>query len=312
MESRNHQLDAKTAAIGAALMCALAICAPLASSKQFIFSISQEPQTSNVLGATGVCAYVVASGKNKKGFYITSVGPTGNWRVIGLQPGDLLLSVDRNSIEDAESADNAIRKSAGNMSRIVFVRPESDGTPKFITMKTTIPNGDDVNAPASAIEPTPAIMRKEAADGASTLDRNSIQALEAYGGELINRDRNKEHSQPIEMNEKLTHLARDYAQYLINTNTFAHIDQQGRNPEQRAAEHGIPSGVYENLAYQTYGLGDERTMIDREEAQMMAEPRGQQNHRGNIVNPKHCCMGVGIARNGDRLVMVHEFTDTPP
>lgn len=220
----------------------------------------------------------------------------------------MLMSIGKDAVVDAQSADQAIKHNVLQQQKILFVRPTADGTPDFITVKMSLPSAGTDGTPPPSVAPLPSASPSPTTDA----DPDSIPALEAYAGDLINSDRQREGSAPICMNSALSQLARDYAQYLIKHGTFAHIDLEGRNPQMRAREHGIQCGVYENLSYRTFGVDSQREMISRCEAQMMAEPKGQQNHRSNIVKASHCCMGVGIARDAKRLVMVHEFTDTPP
>ena len=286
-----------------------------ALAEQHIFSLTKDPQTSTTLGATGVCAYVLNKGKKRRGFFITGVSETGFWRMFGLQPGDLVLSIAKTDTVDAESVDKAVHKAVGDDRAIVFVRPEADGTPKVITEKTAIPNPDDQGpGTRTGTPPTQTAINNspQAGTGFSAEDHGGATELEGYAAKLVNRDRQREGSAPIQVNSTLTKLARDYAQFMIDNKFFAHIDPQGRNPQMRAEEHGIHAGVYENLGYQTYGLGDERQMIDRIDAQMMSEKRGEKNHRYNITLDKHCCMGIGVASDRGRLIMVEEFSDSPP
>jgi uncharacterized protein YkwD len=142
---------------------------------------------------------------------------------------------------------------------------------------------------------------------------SSTSKLEQEALEIINQERIKYNAPPVVPNEKLNNLARNYAARLIRENFFAHVDPQGKNPEQRASEAGIIPGVYENLAMQPRGYGQSDTqLIVNANAAMMNEPPDEPNHRYNILVPKHVCVGIGVALSGNKLFLVEEFTDAIP
>lgn len=129
---------------------------------------------------------------------------------------------------------------------------------------------------------------------------------------LVNQDRSNYGSAPVQMNAKLNRVAQDYAEYLLQSGFFGHVDPFGRNPQDRARLYGIQAGVSENLAWESSNFENPDVMINHAEQSMMAEPPNQMNHRFNILNPRSRFIGIGVARAGDKVVMVQEFTEQEP
>jgi uncharacterized protein YkwD len=56
-----------------------------------------------------------------------------------------------------------------------------------------------------------------------------------------------------------------------------------------------------------------REMVELCEQSMMNEPANQQNHRSNILDPAHACVGIAVARGKDGAVYaVQEFAHSEP
>lgn len=134
----------------------------------------------------------------------------------------------------------------------------------------------------------------------------------AFALDLVNKDRANFGSASVQMNAKLNQVAQAYAEYLLRSGFFGHVDPFGRNPQDRARLYGIYAGVSENLAWESSNFENPDVMISRAEQSMMAEPPQQMNHRFNILNPRSRYVGIGIARDGDKVVMVQEFTEQDP
>jgi uncharacterized protein YkwD len=132
--------------------------------------------------------------------------------------------------------------------------------------------------------------------------------------ELVNHDRRdpanaKEtggRAQPLKWNEKLAEAARAHSRDMLQQRYFSHFDRQGKSPFVRINATGIHwSALAENIAIN-------RTVREAEDS-FMDEPRFQQNHRGNILDPKYTEVGIGIvqAPNGD-LYITQDFAAIPP
>lgn len=142
-------------------------------------------------------------------------------------------------------------------------------------------------------------------------DRDSVAKLEAKTFQLINEARNANGAEAVTLNKKLSDLARTYAQRLLAEKFFSHVDPAGVGAQERANNAGIKCGVYENLGWQS---GDDSSMekvIDLHQS-FLNEPPDQKNHRHILLHPKHLFVGVGIAKSGDELALVQEYTDENP
>lgn len=288
-----------------AVILAIGVCAPVAAQKkpadkkspapkQYVFSRSTTQASSLYLGVTCVPAYVVVGNANRRGIYITGGGSalTGS---MGLSPGCVLLTLDDRVVESASTADSLLgAKRAGNLN-VSYVQMVS-GLPQVVSRSCAF-NGV---APQSTIRP-----------GGSLGPQPSIAELEKLMLTLINQDRTKEGAASVSDNSTLSKLARSYAEYMLEKGNFSHVDPDGRDPQARAAQAGIKCGVFENLAFNTRGIPD-RDGVVQAEAKMMAEPPDQKNHRYNILLPTHKYVGCGVARNGQKLLMVQEFSDDNP
>jgi uncharacterized protein YkwD len=140
----------------------------------------------------------------------------------------------------------------------------------------------------------------------------SMAAYESYMIELINHDRTANGSPAIQANSALSALARSHAKDMATRDFFNHVNPDGADPQARAASAGIRGGTFENIAYQG-GFESGYQQLQASESIMMGEPKNQQNHRSNILDPNHATVGVGVARaaNG-KLYIVQEFSHISP
>ena len=131
---------------------------------------------------------------------------------------------------------------------------------------------------------------------------------------LVNRDREnpanaaETHGQarPLKWNDKLAAVALAHSRDMLRRHYFAHVDREGRTPTDRINAAGIRwHALAENIAM--------NQTVARAEKDLMDEPRFQQNHRGNILDPAYTDIGIGIvqAPNGD-LYITQDFIATPP
>jgi len=143
-------------------------------------------------------------------------------------------------------------------------------------------------------------------------ERSNENTFSSYMLSLVNEDRHEHGSPALEENSKLDHLAQVYADYLLRSGFFGHLDPFGRSPQDRAALFGVKTGVSENLAWESSNFEDAPVLIRRAETGMMNEPAKQLNHRYNILNPESRFIGIGVARSGDKVLMVQEFAGEEP
>ncbi|MGA8185314.1 MAG: CAP domain-containing protein [Terriglobia bacterium] len=141
-----------------------------------------------------------------------------------------------------------------------------------------------------------------------------MESLEKQMWVLVNRDRQNPanaaethgRARPLRWNDKLAAVALAHSRDMLRRRYFAHVDREGRTPADRINAAGIHwRALAENIAIN-------RTVTDAED-DLMDEPRFQQNHRGNILNPAYTDVGIGIVQgpNGD-LYITQDFIAIPP
>lgn len=163
---------------------------------------------------------------------------------------------------------------------------------------------------ALAIAPRLGAQAQESGDSLALSNPNREMVNQALA--LVNNDRASNGSPPLQESPALAHVAQTYAEYLLRTGQFGHVDQFGRNPQQRAAYLGVTVPVSENLAWEESSYEQPDALLRRAESGMMNEPRNQPNHRYNILNPESVYIGIGVARAGEKVVMVQEFSPAAP
>jgi uncharacterized protein YkwD len=282
-----------------------------------IFELSKREETSTCLGASGVAAYVVSASGSNRGLLLRTVN--AGWAAnMGMQPGDVLFSINSRVVQTGSDADRILESGEGGPARVVFVHPTEQGLqlynaqfnlPKFASSHTSSSSFSGANSSGST---STSGSGSSAANNSRGKQTESVPALESYMVELINHDRTSNGSPSIPANGALTALARGHAKDMAVRNFFNHVNPDGVDPQGRANSAGIRGGVYENIAFQnSFDTGTRQ--VQESESAMMREPKNQQNHRSNILDPGHACVGVGVVRTADgKLYMVQEFSHTSP
>jgi len=152
------------------------------------------------------------------------------------------------------------------------------------------------------------------AGAAQTSGARGMADLEKQMWALVNRDRRnpanaketRGRAQPLRWNEKLAEVARAHSRDMLEHRYFSHFDQQSRSPFVRINATGIHwSALAENIAVN-------QSVRDAEES-FMDEPRFQNNHRGNILDPKYTDVGIGIVQAPDgNLYITQDFAAITP
>jgi uncharacterized protein YkwD len=137
----------------------------------------------------------------------------------------------------------------------------------------------------------------------------STDSAELQMFQLLNNDRTAlaqapeagAHATPLQWDPKLAAVARKHSQELAASGAFSHASADGTQPSVRLSKGGVQwVSMGENLAM-------DQTVV-RAEAMLMNEPKFQENHRANIVNPTFTKVGVGIAAGPDgTLYITQEF-----
>jgi len=125
----------------------------------------------------------------------------------------------------------------------------------------------------------------------------SVSAAEQQAFNLLNADRAKYGLPPLKLNAKLTKLAGDYAQDMINRNFFSHYNPEGQSPFDRMNQYGIRYTMAgENLAINSSVAGAQKAFMN------------SAGHRANILNPNYTEVGVGVRYDSKGAVyVVQEF-----
>ncbi|MBS2008111.1 MAG: hypothetical protein JST01_13775 [Cyanobacteria bacterium SZAS TMP-1] len=278
-----------------------------AAPKQRIFSLSQAQQNSEILKVWGVPACVMMAGESPRGLYITGFTGDGLGSQMGLQVGDVILSLNGRVLLDAKQADNVLARMKSGKLKAVVARAANVAGGITIISPTIIYTADP-NMQAD-IKVASASGGSNSMRGGQGLSEPSIGALEDYMFELVNQDRAANGNlPPLARSRTLGALARKYADDMKKRNFFGHDDPDGLNPTDRARREGITSSVWENLAMES-GNRNYRALVQRGENQMMDEPRDNpHNHRGCILSTHHHCVGIGVSVAATKVYCVQEFS----
>ncbi|HEY9869213.1 MAG TPA: CAP domain-containing protein, partial [Candidatus Obscuribacterales bacterium] len=226
----------------------------------------------------------------------------------GIQPGDVLLSLNTYTVRNAIHADRVLNQIPSGNLEIVFARPcqEPAATRKQGEAQCykLIENRIDYLNPYK--EFSRVLLVSPAAR------QESPARLEARALELINLDRSA-HGEgrarlvPLRLNPVLSSLARETAAELVKRGLAGHASHEVQSVSQRLKQAGFQGEVGENI------LTGVLTVEEAEE-EFMSEPADDPtSHRANILNPDFRYAGVGIALRPDHtLVVVQVFTREKP
>lgn len=140
-------------------------------------------------------------------------------------------------------------------------------------------------------------------------DQPQRQAVQMWA--LINNDRTatsaleetKGRARPLQWDDRLAAAAREHSEDMARNGFFSHKGSDGSDPALRTSKAGIQwRCTGENIAK----VRD----VAQAEQLFMDEPKFQENHRKNILNPDYTLVGVGIARGADgALYVTQEFAE---
>ena len=282
--------------------------ASAATPKQRIFSLSQEQKNSEILKIWGVPACVLMGSERPRGLYVTGFTGDGLGSQMGLQVGDVVLSLNGHVLIDAKQADSVLTQMKSGRLKAVVARSSGAAGAITVISPTIIYTADPLNQSYSSQNSgSGAIVTASGRNEPAT--ELTISALEDYMFGLVNQDRAANGGlPPLARSSQLNTLARKYADDMKKRKFFGHDDPDGLSPTGRARRDGIMSSVWENLATE-YGNRNYRSLVQRGEAQMMNEPPNDpHNHRGCILNTNHHCVGIGVSVADSRVYCVQEFS----
>lgn len=256
------------------------------------------------LGANGSSAYILTARSSNRGLYLTLVNPGSVAAKLGLERGDVLLQLNSRVVSSAAEADRILASAPSGQLRSVFVKQTSQALNCY---NQTIPYTNDAQM---AVTQNATTVRRDV-----TLERIQtsvpVQTLESYMCEIVNADRAANGLGRLSLSTGLSSVARMHAEDMVKRSFFAHINPSGQNPRDRAVAAGLNVDVAENIASKSGPMSPQQK-IARCEALMMAEPKDDpHNHRGNILNPRWACLGVGCAYGpGGEIFLAQEFSPT--
>lgn len=157
-------------------------------------------------------------------------------------------------------------------------------------------------APSQPAQTTPSITQPQTNQSAkkpatsTPSSYSGVTSAEQQALNLMNADRAASGLPALKLNNKLTALARDYAQDMINRGFFSHYNPEGQSPFDRMQQYGISYRYAgENLAI--------NSSVEAAEQAFMNSP----GHRANILNANYSEIGIGVKYDGSQVYVVQEF-----
>ena len=283
---------------------------PVTAQKQKIFSLSQEQKNSEILKIWGVPACVVMGSERPRGVYVTGFTGDGLGSQMGLQVGDVVLSLNGHVLIDARQADSVLTQMKSGRLKAVVARASGARGAITLLSPTIIYSADPLNQTySSQSSDSNSSATASNLSGSNAPTELTISALEDYMFGLVNQDRAANGGlPPLVRSRQLSTLARKYADDMKKRNFFAHDDPDGLTPVGRARRDGIEGSIWENLATE-FGNRNYRSLVQRGQEQMMNEPpNNPYNHRGCILSTHHHCVGIGVSVAASRVYCVQEFS----
>jgi uncharacterized protein YkwD len=173
----------------------------------------------------------------------------------------------------------AVLMGHNNNSDSVAAKPSTAGIPVNAATASTVSNSASASATSTSISTTNAV------------------AAEQQAVSLLNADRRANGLSDLQVDPRLTTLAQNYAQDMINRNYFSHTNPEGQSPFDRMTQAGISySYAGENIA--------QAQNVQAAEVAFMNDA----GHRANILSPNYTTVGIGVAydKNGN-VYVVQDF-----
>lgn len=130
-----------------------------------------------------------------------------------------------------------------------------------------------------------------------TTSSTNAAAAERQAVSLLNADRRANGLPDLQVDSRLTNLAQNYAQDMINRNYFSHTNPEGQSPFDRMKQAGI------SYSYAGENIAMDQTVQAAEVAFM-----NDSGHRANILSSNYTTVGIGVAydKNGN-VYVVQDF-----
>lgn len=139
----------------------------------------------------------------------------------------------------------------------------------------------------------------------------SSSTLVGYALNQLNAARAAYGLKPLVYDKAIEAVALAHAWDEVIYNYFSHIGRDGSTHEDRLRAAGIKFGWNGENQCMNNGTGRTPTQtLDWCQAQFMSEPYpGVANHIGNILSTHYTRVGIGIAIQGAKIIIVWDFTD---
>ncbi|MCY4400937.1 MAG: CAP domain-containing protein [Gemmatimonadetes bacterium] len=131
-------------------------------------------------------------------------------------------------------------------------------------------------------------------------------AIERHIHREINRQRSDHGLAPLRYDDATAAVARAHSRDMGHREYFAHESPDGRRASDRMAglvERCNGHATGENIFWATFGVGEERGVVQRAVEGWMESP----GHRENILRRKFQITGVGVATVNERMYVTQNF-----
>jgi uncharacterized protein YkwD len=168
---------------------------------------------------------------------------------------------------------------------------------KTVTTSTKSPNANSGSGPKNPTGSGSATTGGSTTSGSTTTTATSASAAEQQAVSLLNADRSANGLSALQVDSRLTSLARNYAQDMIDRNYFSHYNPEGQSPFDRLKQAGI-----------SYSAAGENIGVNQSVAKAEAAFMNSSGHRANILNSAYTKVGIGVAydKNGN-IYIVQDF-----
>ena len=130
--------------------------------------------------------------------------------------------------------------------------------------------------------------------------------------EFINQDREKASAPPVVYSEPLSLLADEHCREMLREGYASHWNRAGWKPYMRYSQGGVTDHTSENISslnstgFEVSFDSVKAEMTARHEGLIGEEPPYDQ-HRRNILDPRHTHVGIGVAYSKAGLRMIQIF-----
>ena len=150
---------------------------------------------------------------------------------------------------------------------------------------------------ASSASPSPG-------NSSATVQSPAIAEMEATVRQRINEIRQEQGLKPLQSNDRLAQVARDYSRLMAEKNFFSHTGPDGRNVGQRVQAAGIIYWIVGENLFKSVNIPNPGPVAVKG---WMESP----GHRENILTAPYSETGVGVWQQGDSYYFTQLFLRPP-